>query len=677
LILIVLIFPGNAIGLFKEGLNVPAFRKIIPNELIVKFKQGLDPFSSGNSVSVMGLQENSTSGSLRLLFSQYKITKVKAISPSGAKSSQIGTASISSTGDQPQIYKLSIGNSCGLSESDVAKQLANDPGIEYAEPNYLFCIFRSPNDPYYSRQWGLSKIGAAGGWDAQVGKPEVVIAVVDTGVDYNHPDLASNIWCNSDEIAGNGIDDDSNGYVDDVRGWDFVSVPPSWVAFGEDAGPEDNDPMDFVGHGTHVSGIAAGRSNNSLGTAGMAWNSKIMPVRAGYASYDGWGYLEYFDAGRAIIYAADNGADVINMSWGGLDDSSFVSDAINYAYSKGCVLVAAAGNVSSSYAGWSFYPAAYPPVVAVSATDNDDMLSIWSWSVFSNFGGFVDVCAPGTDVLSTLPGATYGSYSGTSMAAPFVSGLAALVKARYPSFDNAQIIERIKSTADNVDGANPDFLCGQMGAGRVNAHKSLGGLLIGIDYPKGGAKVGNKILIKGSADVENFSSYEVSYSSPNDPLTWFPIGPVHNSPVAGGVLENWNADGLLGSYAIRVTVADTSGESYVSTSNVYISSKADVDIVSPPLPGPNPFDPTAGQIKIYYELGTIPSSGVDVALYIYDITGTLIYKTKKFSSSAGPVTDVFWDGRSAFGKRVGTGVYPFYLVCDNKIIGKNKIAVAR
>ena len=196
----------------------------------------------------------------------------------------------------------------------------SDPCVEYAEPNYLYSMQQVragnqgtiPNDPYFYQQWSLDQtsdadIDAPEAWDIETGDPSVVIAILDTGVDYNHEDLAGNIWINDDEIE-DGQDSDGNGYIDDIRGWDF--------------GSGDNDPMDWNGHGTHCSGIASAMTNNNVGIAGVCWNCKIMPLKFDFSNVE---------AAEALAYAADNGADVISMSWGGYVYSQLLHDALNYA----------------------------------------------------------------------------------------------------------------------------------------------------------------------------------------------------------------------------------------------------------------------------------------------------------------------------------------------------------
>ena len=200
-----------------------------------------------------------------------------------------------------------------------------DPNVEYAEPNYVAHLTDTPNDPGYGQQWGLPAVHAEEAWTITKGSPAVTIAILDTGVDLNHPDLAGKIWTNPGEIPGNGIDDDGNGYIDDVNGYDFVNL--------------DNNPQDDNGHGTHVAGIAAAGTNNGVGVAGVCWNCKILPLKVMQSSGRG----SYSDIAAAVNYASNKGAKVINMSLGGYSDSAVLRDALAAAYSTS-VLVAAAGN---------------------------------------------------------------------------------------------------------------------------------------------------------------------------------------------------------------------------------------------------------------------------------------------------------------------------------------------
>ena len=290
---------------------------------------------------------------------------------------------------------------------------------------------------HYKHNHGEENIDAGG-------SPDVVIAVIDTGVDYNHVDLRNNIWTNTAEIPDNGVDDDSNGYIDDVHGWDCVN--------------EDKDPMDDNGHGTHVAGIAAAENNN-IGTVGVAFNCKIMPIKAGSSS----GYFTNDDIAQAVQYAYMNGASVINMSFGGSAISMSVEDALSSAYYQ-CVLVAAAGNngicnqpdctIVQHIPHIPFYPAALPYVVGVMSCND----SGHNHSLFSNFDHFpyneyeYDCYACGEQIMSTWPNNRYAKLSGTSMASPVVAGIAALIRSAYPdrdTFSNKYIHSQLTNTGSN------------------------------------------------------------------------------------------------------------------------------------------------------------------------------------------------------------------------------------
>ena len=317
-------------------------------------------------------------------------------------------------------------------EDKALEQLQHDPRVRYAEPNFVFHTDATPNDPFFSRLWGLSNtsqvvngqpgtagadIGAPQAWNTTTGSSAVTVAVVDTGVDWSHPDLAANMWINPGEncpgCRNDGIDNDHNGYVDDWRGWDFAN--------------NDNNPTDDNGHGTHVAGTIGAVGDNGVGVAGVNWHVSLMPLK--FMKADGTGTAA--DAVSAILYAAQQGADVLNNSWGGDGYSQALADAIGVADSHGSLFVAAAGNSSSNNDTAPTYPASYdlPNVVSVAATDNTDDLA---W--FSNYGHrSVGLAAPGQDIYSTWPGGGYQYLSGTSMAAPHVSGAAALAKAAFPS----------------------------------------------------------------------------------------------------------------------------------------------------------------------------------------------------------------------------------------------------
>lgn len=357
----------------------------------------------------------------------------------------------------------------GKSVEDVLAELKADPDIEWAEPNYLRYVQTTPNDPeYFSRQHSIfSSMTIPAAWDATTGSSSVVVAVIDTGVDYTHPDLAGNIRVNTGEIAGDAIDNDGNGFVDDVRGWDFVDVSASLVYPGEDFGTTDNEPMDFLGHGTHVSGIIGAKGNNGVGISGVSWDVSIMPLRAGYKDKYGQGVLSVTAVGEALVYACDNGADIINMSYAALDPSTTENQALDYCAEKGVLLVAAAGNNHNSA---PYYPAALKDVISVASVDSANILSY-----FSNFGPWVDIAAKGQGIYSTLVGGGYGYLSGTSMAAPVISGVAALVKSAHPELSGHDLARQLLLTGQNLNGVNSNYF-NLIGAGLVQAGSGVGSL---------------------------------------------------------------------------------------------------------------------------------------------------------------------------------------------------------
>jgi subtilisin family serine protease len=359
----------------------------------------------------------------------------------------------------------------------VVNAYTHDSHVVYAEPDYLGRGFAVPNDPSYKLQWGLHNNGsnppghpgkagadihAPQAWDIQKGSSSVIVAVLDTGVDWDHPDLSARIWSNTDETSGNGIDDDHNGYIDDIRGWDFAN--------------NDNNPMDDNGHGTVNAGIIGADTNNGVGIAGVDWHCRLMPIKV--LDETNWGLYSWWASG--LQYAADNGAKVISMSMGGSASDSTLKAAVDYAYGLNCVICVSMGNDNSNTV---YYPAAYPNVIAVGAVDTDDTRCVPpDWQPFgmqfggSNYGSHIDVVAPGNWIYSTVWNDNYQYWAGTSMAAPYVSGLAALLFAQVPSLTNAQIYHIITSTANDQVGKPSEDTLGwdqYYGYGRINAQQAL------------------------------------------------------------------------------------------------------------------------------------------------------------------------------------------------------------
>lgn len=347
--------------------------------------------------------------------------------------------------DLSLIYELNYTGDLSI-EKAISKLLTTGILI-YAEPHFLPHLTYNPNDPLANPtdQYHLQTINAFNAWTVNKGDSSIVIGITDTGTDFTHSDLFNNIKRNLNDPI-DGIDNDGDLYTDNYYGWDL--------------GTNDNDPTwQANAHGVHVCGIAGASTDNSVGGAGVGFNCKILPVKIA----DAGGNL--IAAYEGIKYAADHGCSVINCSWGGGGSSQYGQDIIDYAtINKNCLVVAAAGNNSSQI---DFYPAAYNYVLAVANTNSSDMKAS-----SSNYGYFVDVCAPGENIMSTWPGNMYVNQSGTSMASPATAGAAALIKNQFPSYNGLQLGERLKVTADNIYASNAPYV-NKLGAGRINLFRAL------------------------------------------------------------------------------------------------------------------------------------------------------------------------------------------------------------
>jgi len=372
----------------------------------------------------------------------------------------------------PGLQVVQLAN--GTDVDSAIKEYQANPDVVYAEPDYIISIpsdqsgplerdinsvhlLSTPNDPYFTELWGLHNTGQTGGtpgadinatsaWEISTGSNSVIVAVVDTGVMYTHSDLSANIWTNPGEIPGNGIDDDHNGYIDDVHGWNFITNTP--------------DPLDDHGHGTHVSGTIGAVGNNGIGVAGVNWHVSIMALK--FLNSSGIGSTS--DAISAIQYANIKNASVISNSWGGTVNDPALKAAID---ASPAIVVCAAGNDATSADVYPEYPAAFNSsnIISVAATNQNDQLSS-----FSNYGSLsVDLAAPGTNIFSTYYDGTYEFMQGTSMATPHVSGVAALVKSVNPQLTNIQIKNIILNNVDVIPS-----LTGKVNtSGRLNAFKAV------------------------------------------------------------------------------------------------------------------------------------------------------------------------------------------------------------
>lgn len=441
------------------------------------------------------------------------------------------------------------------SSQDISPQLNSAKSSKLLtawQENHAFRVNDLPNDSLVAGQWYYTRVRADHIRTTVAGLKPLPVALIDTGVDYMHPDLQGSLWVNpAEDLNGNGrmdstdlngIDDDGNGYVDDIQGWDFVDAP-RFVDAG-DYLDEDNDPMDqySTGHGTPAAGIMSAIANNSRGIAGMVPGLQVLNLRAGTAS----GYLEEDDVARAILYAVDNGARVINMSFGDLVVSLFLEDVIRYAYRQGAVLISSSGNSGSNQPG---YPAGFSETISVGATGESD-----NPAGFSNWGNTLDLVAPGVEMITTLRNGQYGSVNGTSFSAPVVSAAAALTLALHPELDPEQVRTFLKTTCDDIGYTGWDEYTA---AGRVNLEtitNVTAGALVKIHQPRGGSSTAGAeipvIATVAATDLRRFRLFlrplPLSGSAPDAILE-------HSYQVVHDTIFSVNTVGLSdGEYLLRL-----------------------------------------------------------------------------------------------------------------------------
>jgi subtilisin family serine protease len=490
LLVFLFLFSSNVLGMV--GNNVQIQTSNVANGVLVKFKTNVSNSGKINSLSSAGLKE---------------MEKFRLVP--GLTHAQV----------------LS-----GQTLEETMQTLRANPNVEYVEPNYIVTVQETlPNDPQFPSLYGLhntvsdADIDAPEAWDIQTGSPEVVIAVIDSGVDYTHEDLQGNIWTNPGEIPDNGIDDDGNGYVDDYRGWDFAN--------------DDNDPMDDHFHGTHVAGTIAAVGNNGIGVTGINWKAKIMPLK--FLGAGGNGGLDA--AIRAIEYAVSMGAQISNNSWGAPVESQALREAIANAERMGHLFVAAAGNDSSDNDTKPTFPASFdlPNIISVAATDRNDKIA-----AFSNYGATaVDLGAPGVDIISLSPDNGYRSLNGTSMASPHVAGAAGLLLAQDPSLSYAELKAALLNNVDPTPALQGITTSG----GRLNVFKALTSL------------TGQVRIAPLKATVPLQATLQFSASLGTEPYTWS----VSNTSV-GTIDADSGLFVATGVGTTKILVTDANGDSGTS-----------------------------------------------------------------------------------------------------------------
>ena len=444
-----------------------------PNELIVSFKAGKKSFED-----------------LSKLGSGFRVERA------------LGTAQIPGQAGQAldrlsMVLILADENS---SLRKLAARLEKDPAVDFAEPNYILRHSEVPNDPDWQEQWALPKIQAPEAWKISKNAPSVIVAVIDTGIDYSHPDLQGNLWTNPGEVPGNGRDDDGNGYIDDIHGWDFCN--------------KDNDPMDGNLHGTHVAGTIAAATNNGKQVAGVAWQTQLMALK--FLSDGGWGSVA--DAVDAVAYCVAMEVPISNNSWGGGGYSQAMKDVIEQAGEKGHLFCAAAGNSANDNDQRAFYPASYDcqNILSVAASNNSDELAY-----FSCYGKTtVDLAAPGVNIFNLSINGGTTSLSGTSMASPHVAGAAALLLGQNPSAGHQEIKNTLINTVDPIESFRGKMVAG----GRLNlfnAVESFGPNWLSVTPERGTVEAGGKTELTFAIDASNLVAGTkkaiVAYRT-NDPL---------------------------------------------------------------------------------------------------------------------------------------------------------------
>ncbi|MCE1188078.1 MAG: S8 family serine peptidase [Ignavibacteria bacterium] len=477
---------------------------------------------------------------------------------------------IPDTEDSPLARIISVQFSGNVSPEDVLKLFTGDE-IEYIEQNHIYHIDSIPNDSLYSQQWALQKIGAPAAWAVSEGADTVLIGVIDTGIDFNHPDISHQLFINPGETGKdnlgrdkrfNGVDDDNNGFIDDFQGWDFTDRTgfPFDSTNGDYVG-WDNMPMDENGysHGTAVAGIIAAEMNNVIGIAGVAPKVKILNLRA----FDPDGNGEEDDVAAAILYAVKMNVKVINMSFGDNSFSYVLRDVVRFAYSKNIVLVASSGNdgVNTPH-----YPSGYSEVICVGNSTSDDYVAS-----SSNYGSTLDLVAPGTGIITLARHNSYQDFNGTSAAAPFVSAAAGLLLSKQ-AFSNEEVKQILKTTADDIGDEGWDE---KSGAGRLNVGKAMQVLapsIIKFNYPlQDFASSQDTLNLSATILSSYFAEYSLEWGFGANPESWNSIAEhklyqVNNQYIGTLPLSTVKMDTVL---TLRIRMVMTNGRTMEERINIH------------------------------------------------------------------------------------------------------------
>jgi len=618
------------------------FADYVPGQIIVEFKPGVVKIPKGVAAAAVAAADIKAS-SVKSLNAKHRVSKLK----------QVYGKVLQNRPDWTHLedeYILVFPDDEDVKK--IAQDYAKNINVVAAYPNTIFHAFdTNPDDPYFvsGQQYGLTNISAPQAWDRTTGSSSVTIAVLDTGINYNHEDFA--------------------GRVNLADAYDFVNG--------------DSDPLDDHSsvHGTGVSGVIGAATNNAIGVAGVDWQGMILPIKV--LDHNGNGTLANIKEG--ITWAIDKGADVINMSFGQYNDSSNkyveenpgnIRDRCQDAYDAGIVLVAAAGNGNVD---WNTYPAYYSIVLGVAAVDSSDERSVWGGTdpitlrtQASNYGTWVSVCAPGTSIMTVYKNTDrYATTSGTSLACPFVAGQAALIKAANPGLTNQQIMNQITIEADNIDSLNPGYE-GKLG-GRINLYRTVAGLVARITSPESNAYVKGSLNILGMASGWDFSNY-VLEALQSGAL----VSTIESSAttIESGSLGTWNTTGINGEHTIRLTVFGSGSSSEETNVTIFVDNTTPEATITSPLNAATvegsvnvlgtAQDQYFSKYLLEYGVGTSPTSYVEIKesyvavnsgviatwetsglsgdytlrLTVYDLAGTTSVRTIQVSiSSTSPTRE--------------------------------------
>lgn len=530
-------------------------------------------------------------------------------------------------------------------ENDQVKldSLLDEGVIDYYEPIRALKISQIVNDSLIQQQWYLETIKAREAWQITTGSQDIIIGVIDTGIDYTHPDLKGSLWINNAEKNGiSGIDDDNNGFIDDSVGWDFTDAPR--FSDGGDYIDPDNDPIDEYGsgHGTQIAGIIAAQANNEIGIAGIGPNLSVMNIRAGTAS----GYLEEDDVANALIYALDNGAKIVNMSFGDVALSRFLKDIIYYTYQQGLVLIASAGNSGNDEI---HYPSGLAETISVGATDKDDNIT-----GFSNYGPTIDCVAPGSEILSTAVNGKYNVVSGTSFSTPIVSAIAGLILSVNPDFSSERVRNILKTSADDILYYGWDTYSG---AGRVSAFNAVnvpdGGILKLIEPMPNSSTAMDKISIIGTALHPDIKSILLEYGEGKEPQNWITISAFENRQILADTIGILNTANITDSViTLRMVMTLYHGKSDEIRTNLKIDRTP----------------PVISNVSI-----TPLYDGAEVSKLISfrtdDITSAKIYLSENFETRPAVSVELDYetnDHRIKLNESEFSGNYQFYIEAENQ-----------